>query len=163
MTPTIMPGDHILVDKTAYGYRTHSLPFVTLPWLGVAPRLPRRGDVAVFADPSGGESFFVKRVVALPGDTVTGLPTGISVNGSLLRGQRERPVPAISFETRTVPERHIFVAGDNAAISRDSRLSRAEGGLGFVPVSLLVGRASHVLLPAPREGADRISRIGALR
>lgn len=63
MVPTLLVGDHIFVNKLAYG------PLVPLTktrlWNGMPPR---RGDVIVFAFPENPEEDFIKRVIALPGD-----------------------------------------------------------------------------------------------
>jgi signal peptidase I len=65
MIPTLLVGDHIFVSKSAYGA---AIPF-TRARLGTCP--PKRGEVVVFAFPEHPEQDFVKRVVALPGDTLS--------------------------------------------------------------------------------------------
>src|SRR4051812_15302263 len=64
MEPTLLPGDRVLVDKQAYGFR---LPF-TLVKLSQGARVAH-GDVVVFDSPADGTRL-IKRVVALPGDMV---------------------------------------------------------------------------------------------
>jgi signal peptidase I len=63
MIPTLLVGDHIFVSKSSYGA---AIPF-THTRLGTSA--PKRGEVVVFAFPEHPEQDFVKRVVALPGDT----------------------------------------------------------------------------------------------
>jgi signal peptidase I len=65
MAPTLLPGDHIFVNKLAYGVR---LSFLDRWLFQIAP--PRRGDVVVFANPRDRGKDFVKRVVGLPGDKI---------------------------------------------------------------------------------------------
>ena len=65
MMPTLLINDHILVDKWAYGLR---IPFGKT-WV-VGPKLPERGEVAVFRSVERESVFFVKRIVGLPGDHI---------------------------------------------------------------------------------------------
>lgn len=66
MIPTLLIGDHIFVNKFAYGIR---IPFTK--WWPVKGRDPTRGEVAVFLYPKDESLDFIKRVVGLPGDTLT--------------------------------------------------------------------------------------------
>jgi signal peptidase I len=81
MEPTLRVGDLLLINHLAYGPR---LPFTNtaLP-LGS----PRRGDVVVFRYPPDVSEFYVKRIVALPGDTVEFRDGGIAVNGEAIQLQ----------------------------------------------------------------------------
>ena len=65
MTPTLLTGDFILVDKHAYGLRN---PFGNQRLAGAGA--PQRGDVVVFRYPGNRSQRYVKRVVGLPGDVV---------------------------------------------------------------------------------------------
>jgi signal peptidase I len=71
MKPTLLVGDFIFVNKFSYGYSRYSCPFSLCP---ITDRLffspPKRGDVVVFRHPVNGKDF-VKRLIGLPGDTVT--------------------------------------------------------------------------------------------
>lgn len=102
MSPTIQPGDRILVDKTAY--RTKQV---------------RRGDVIVFQNPEKPSQMYIKRVVALAGETVA------IQDGQLLID--DAPVDSNATDTTddfaavTVPPYNCFVIGDNVDNSRDSR------------------------------------------
>ncbi|MEQ1687659.1 MAG: signal peptidase I, partial [Sphingopyxis sp.] len=68
MQPRLLIGDYLMVNKTAYGYTRHSLPF-SLPLIPgrMLGRMPARGDVAVFKAPPGNRTDYIKRVIGLPG------------------------------------------------------------------------------------------------
>jgi signal peptidase I len=78
MIPTLLVGDHILVNKFLYGSR---LPFVHDRFLTI--REPRRGDILVFKFPKNHDTDYIKRLVGVPGDTVEMLDQRIYVNGEL--------------------------------------------------------------------------------
>lgn len=139
MENTLMVGDRMLVNELVPG---------------VAPL--RRGDVVVFHDPGGwlgpgmGDDL-VKRVIGLPGDTVTCCDAHgrLSVNGHavdepyvVLRPGSDR-VAEQDF-TETVPAGQLWVMGDNRYDSADSRAH------GTVPVSDVVGRAVVITWPINR-------------
>jgi signal peptidase I len=158
MLPTLRPGDHLFVNKLAYG---PELPFVGRRLPGF--RSPRRGDVVVFrAPPGAGPSpFLVKRIVGLPGDRVRMAegrlwlngapveqwPTGelwLDGRGTPLAGGRESldghehawlddPGRVSAPFEKVVPSGSYFVLGDNRDHSRDSR------SFGPVPYADLVG------------------------
>ena len=70
MLPTLYIGDYVAVAKWPYGYSSYSFPF-EMPALGgrIFEALPKRGDVVVFRHP-GKNADLIKRVIALPGDTI---------------------------------------------------------------------------------------------
>jgi len=75
MLPTLAVGDRIAVNKFAYGYSRHSLPFslgpeVDTPSGRIFGHAPKRGDIVVFKHPVTGETY-IKRVIGLPGDEIT--------------------------------------------------------------------------------------------
>jgi len=76
MIPTLLIGDYILVNKFAYGVR---LPVVHTKVLDTGE--PERGDVAVFRYPADPRLDYIKRVVGLPGDTITYRDKTLFVNG----------------------------------------------------------------------------------
>jgi signal peptidase I len=76
MEPTLLPGDVLLVRKAAYALR---LPFTHLRLVDTGT--PRRGDLIVFEDPRDPAAVMVKRVVAVPGDTVELREQVLHVNG----------------------------------------------------------------------------------
>ena len=101
MAPTLLPGDHLLVRPV---------------------RTFRRGDLVVVRDPDDAQRWVVKRVAALPGET-------IEVDGRLLAAGDG-----------------LIVLGDNAAQSTDSR------SYGAVPTDDVHGRAWYRYAPATRAG-----------
>jgi len=183
MRPTLLEGDVVLVDRTAYAIK---LPLTDISLMRLGE--PARGDVVTFTSPRDGERL-IKRIVAVPGDTVemrdeavyiNGARAGYSRRGIALEpraggsvtsvihateriGPREHAVqflPEIgamrSFGPVQVPADQYFVLGDNRDDSADSRY------IGFVPRHLLIGRAHHILASADILGwwTPRAGRFG---
>lgn len=90
MLPGLVKGDYLVASKWPYGWSRWSLPFDVVPIEGrIGARLPERGDIAVFRHPIDGTEY-IKRVIALPGDTVMLRGGVVSVNGvmaTLVRGR----------------------------------------------------------------------------
>jgi mitochondrial inner membrane protease subunit 1 len=101
----------------------------------VVSRLHKRGrniklgDIVMFSSPAFANSLVGKRVTGLPGDLVC-----VEADGDAMPGEREG-VPRM----REVPEGHVWVVGDNMAMSRDSR------SYGPVPMALIEGKELYVL------------------
>ena len=182
MEQTLLVGDFLLVNKVVYG--------AEVPGTGVrlpAIRSPQRGDVIVFKWPVDHSVDFVKRLVGLPGDTLS-MRDGVLIrNGKSLRepyvvhsDPDADPVwdefqwqsnflvrsagAAISYHPSrnnwgplVVPERRYFVLGDNRDNSLDSRY------WGFVPDSLLRGRPMLVYYSYAPDSADRFAWLRAIR
>lgn len=171
MLPTLKVGDRVLVEKVSYALHD-----------------PRRGDVVVFEKsvfgatrdlpwhqdarnflrellglPTGGAEDYIKRVVAVAGDTIrySGTPRTLVVNGdevdqTFVRGGRDRFSSSITKgdcerlqmeragNACRVPAGRIFVMGDNRAHSEDSRI------LGPVDKDKVVGKAFVIIWP-PRD------------
>jgi len=71
MKPTLLVGDYLFVNKPVYGYSRYSFPFGLAPIEGrIMADDPKRGDVIVFKLPSNPSIDYIKRIVALPGETV---------------------------------------------------------------------------------------------
>jgi signal peptidase I len=89
MQPRLLIGDYLLVNKMAYGYSKHSLPF-SVPLIPgrLFPATPERGDVAVFKAPPGNNVDYIKRVIGVPGDTVEVRDGALWLNGQAV--QREK-------------------------------------------------------------------------
>lgn len=162
MVPTLEVGDYLFVLRYPYGLR---IPFTDTQFLS---KEAKRGDVAVFTYPENKSKDYIKRVVGLPGDTVTYRDNRLYVNGEemplMQRGKRayymadgtadvsdiySETIDDVShqvlrkhFSIRDgeweVPEGNYFVLGDNRNNSRDSRF------WGFVPQSYMVGRAAII-------------------
>ncbi len=155
MVPTLLIGDYILVNKFTYGIR---LPVIRTKVIDVNE--PERCDVMVFFPPHMNDTYFIKRVIGLPGDTVSYRDKEIYVNGERLQrdpsedagldaryridaefmGGKEHLMqidklrPAADF-SEVVDPGHYFMMGDNRDNSADSRL------WGQVPEKDIVGKA----------------------
>lgn len=151
MEPNIQVGDRILVQKAAYRI---DIPFTDI---GIQHDTPARGDVVVF-NSEAANNRLVKRVIGVPGDTVSLINNRLTVNNESAQyrletsqtteviGEMQRLVktsgaihPNKSFSTVRVPEGHLLVLGDNRDNSADSRV------YGFVPISEIAGKASNIL------------------
>jgi signal peptidase I len=139
MEPTLLVGDHILVNKFIYGVK---IPFVRTTFIPIGE--PDREDVVVFIYPEDKSKDFIKRVIGLPGDTIRIQGTKLFIDGEPFEdrygvftasGRDKRIESAYSFGPITVPEDHYFVMGDNRDHSYDSRF------WGFVPVESIKGKA----------------------
>lgn len=162
MIPTLLIGDHILVNKFVYGVR--------LPYFGteiVPIGAPRRGDVVVFIYPQDEDKDFIKRVVGVAGDTIEVRDKRLYVNGvaaddpnaHFVDGPEARNAPEHrdNYGPFTVPPRHIFVMGDNRDRSYDSRF--------WGPVSLDKVKGKAFLIYWSWDGSSRWvrwDRIGHL-
>jgi len=86
MIPTLQVGDHIFVSKFLYGVR--------LPWTNIKlfkhTREPRRGEIIVFVYPQDPEKDFIKRIVAIPGDTVQVCGGQVLINNQPLRRELQQ-------------------------------------------------------------------------
>jgi signal peptidase I len=80
MVPTLEVGDYILVKKYTFGLR---LPVLRTKVLSVNE--PQRGDVMVFFPPHMNDTYFIKRVIGLPGDTVTYRDKQLYINGERVK------------------------------------------------------------------------------
>lgn len=113
---------------------------------------PTRGDVIVFKAPPDPEKDYIKRIIAIPGDTVSIKDSLVYVNGniydeSVYIKQNVKTYPgAFLTEGKTVkvPEKEYFVMGDNRLYSSDSR------EWGFVKQSAIIGDSMFVYWPLNR-------------
>ena len=143
MRETLLVGDFLFVSKVDYG---PNIPFthVRLPGL----RAPRRGDIIVFQWPRDLSQDFIKRCIAVPGETVEIRHRQVFVNGQPLTepyakhaAPTEEPTglsPRDNLAPVTVPPGHLFMMGDNRENSADSRF------WGFLPMELVKGRAVFI-------------------
>ncbi len=128
MIPTLLIGDHILVNKLTYRFGN-----------------PHRSDVAVFKFPLDSKKDYIKRVIGLPGDRIEIRNKVVFVNGKTLRKfyiQHTDPSilpgmiqPRDNYGPVVVPTGHYFVMGDNRDSSYDSRF------WGFVARKAFIGKA----------------------
>lgn len=93
MKPTLLVGDYLFVQKTAYGYSRYSFPFGIAPIEGrIWSKEPQRGDSIVFKLPSNPHIDYIKRVIGLPGDKVQ------MKKGRLYLNEEEVPREAVGFQ-----------------------------------------------------------------
>jgi signal peptidase I len=153
MEDTLLVGDFLLANKFLYGAQ---VPFTTLRLPGI--RDPRRGDIIVFRAPHQDKDF-IKRCIAVGGDTVELRDNKLLVNGEpkeepyvVLKGR----TPAVAnFGPITVPQGYLFMLGDNRNNSQDSRF------WGPLDEKLIKGKAMVLYLSWDKERSrPRLSRIG---
>ncbi|MCE5336897.1 MAG: signal peptidase I [Desulfobacteraceae bacterium] len=140
MKPTLLVGDHILVNKFIYGIR---LPIVNKELIHIKD--PKRFDIVVFQYPVDPSKDFIKRVIGLPGDTVQLRDKKVYVNDKLLEEpyavHSDPKILPASVSPRdnmgpiVVPPNNLFVMGDNRDESYDSRFWK------FVDINELRGEA----------------------
>lgn len=170
MLPTLKIGDHLLVSKFTYGLRVPFSGALLLPW-----KEPQRGDVIVFRFPKDRSVDYIKRVIGVPGDTVTIKDKRVFINGEVIADPHAhftstdiidgKASPRDNFGPVTVPEGAVFVMGDNRDNSYDGRF------WGFVDQRDILGKAfilywswdlEKPLLSFERLASVRWSRIGDL-
>jgi signal peptidase I len=84
MEPTLLIGDRIFVKKYVYGYSKHSFPFSPPFFSGrFLKKIPAYGDLVVFKTPADNRTDYIKRLIALPGDTVQ------FIDGKLILNKKE--------------------------------------------------------------------------
>jgi signal peptidase I len=124
MLPTIQIGDHLFVNKLAYGMH---LPFIgreLAQW-----RSLQRNDIIVFTSPVDRSIDLIKRAIAVAGDTVEVRNKKLFINGEAVPdahanftdSNARNAVPRDNFGPVTVPPGKFFVMGDNRDQSYDSR------------------------------------------
>jgi len=136
MQPNFPNGEYLLTDKVTYRFRQ-----------------PERGEVIVFEAPGANGEEFIKRIIALPGESIYLKGGKVYINA----GQLIEPYLAGSIHTSAstflkeekeivVPEGHYLVMGDNRPASSDSRT------WGFVAKDKITGRAWIIYWPPPKVG-----------
>jgi signal peptidase I len=167
MIPTMLIGDHLLVNKIIYGTPV-DIPFTDItvfhmPGFGK----PQRGEIIVFKYPEDPTRDFIKRVVAVEGNTIQMIDGKLYVNGayvnepyiqhtdtSLRMGRLE---PRDNFGPFLVPRNKLFMMGDNRDQSYDSRW------WGYVDVKQVKGKALIIYWSWDSDKSfPRFERIGKL-
>jgi signal peptidase I len=141
MEDTLLIGDHILVNKFAYGIQVPVLD-VKVNFFGLLAS-PERGDIIVFPFPRDPSRDFIKRVVGLPGDRIQVQNHRVYLNGEVLKEPYVkldeeaafRVSPYRDWGPKVVPAGQLFVMGDNRDNSADSR------DWGFLDSAKVKGRA----------------------
>jgi signal peptidase I len=162
MVPTLLVGDHILVSKFIYGIKIPLLRKTIVPISN-----PQRGDIVVFIYPNDRSKDFIKRVIGVAGDKIEIKNKKIFINDKEYKdsyGIYSDSViypasiqPRDNFGPVTVPEKSIFVMGDNRDESLDSRF------WGFVNLKDVEGKAFIIYWSWNREDHNlRWQRLGNL-
>ena len=140
MENTLDNGDNLIVDKISFRLGS-----------------PKRFDVVVFPYPQNPSTYFIKRVIGLPGETVQIDSSGkIYINGQVLEENFGREVisnPGLAQEPIKLGEDQYFVLGDNRNNSMDSRDSR----VGLISGKSMVGKAFLRIWPLNKFGLVRHS------
>jgi len=118
MYPTILPGEYIMVSRVSYFFDQ-----------------PQRGDVIVFHSPRDPQTDLIKRVIAIPGDTVEIKNGEVFVNDMALAEPYVSEAPKYDYRPQEIINEQYFVLGDNRNNSSDSH-----GGW-TVPEVNIVGKA----------------------
>ncbi len=145
MEPSLHDKELILVDKWSYLFHT-----------------PGRGDVIVFVAPPHPDQDYIKRIVALPGDTITINDTtvivdGVKLNESYVDPRNQGNIWATkNISNMIVPPDDYFVLGDNRMGSSDSR------DWGFVPRENIIGRAALVYWPLGEDNNGFLPNVSAV-
>lgn len=178
--PDLLIGDFIVANKFSYGIR---LPVLHKKIISIGE--PKRGDIVVFLWPKDTSTYFIKRVIGLPGDVITYKDKVLTINGALapqtLLGEQTdqdmnekwrvlltrenllgvqhdiylRPDQLATDFSVVVPPGNYFVMGDNRDNSLDSRY------WGFVPEKDLIGKATWVFFSWDNEQLRvRWNRLG---
>jgi len=184
MENTLQIGDRVLVNKLIYRFRGIARGDIVVfggqdSWGPDAP--PASGDPvvrvfdAVLSDIGlqSSQTYYIKRVIGLPGDTVACCTDGkVTVNGVPLSESSyiyPGDVPSsFPFKT-TVPAGYVWVMGDHRGDSEDSRFHTGEPGRGAIPENQVVGRAFLIIwppsqlrdLPIPSTFSQAVLRAGA--
>lgn len=162
MVPTLLVGDHILVNKFIYGVKIPLIRRTIVPF-----REPKRGEIVVFIFPNDRSKDFIKRVIGVAGDKIEIKNKKIFINDQeykdsygiysdsfILPGSMQ---PRDNFGPVTVPEKSIFVMGDNRDESLDSRF------WGFVDLKDVEGKAFVIYWSWNRDEHNlRWERLGQL-
>jgi signal peptidase I len=127
MEPNLLPHDRVLVNKFIYRFR-----------------MPRPGEIIVLHPPIAPSRNYIKRVVAVAGQTVRIHGGHVYLDGRVLPEPYLRIETAGEYGPKVVPPGDVFVLGDNRGNSEDSR------AFGFVPVRSIVGEAVLIYWPPQR-------------
>jgi signal peptidase I len=129
MDTTLQDGERLWVTKFNYKIRP-----------------PKMGDIIVLKYPKDPSKKFIKRVIGIPGDRVYIQNSKLYVNGNEIKEPYIKEKMFQDYDYVEVPERTVFVMGDNRNCSKDSR----DPDVGFVPYENLVGRAIFIFWPLPK-------------
>lgn len=130
METTFSTGQYLIVDQLTYHFEK-----------------PERGDVIVFRYPKDPSKYFIKRIIGIPGDTVSIHGSSVTITntehpeGTTLTEPYIREMAPNTTLTETLGDEEYFVMGDNRNASSDSRM------WGVLPRENIIGRAYVRLFP----------------
>ncbi|MFW5786838.1 MAG: signal peptidase I [Halanaerobiales bacterium] len=127
MDPTLQNGERLFVNK--FIYRFHP---------------PERGDIIVFTPQGAPDSKYIKRVIGLPGETVEIKDGTTFIDGKPIKEDYIKESISGDYGPYEVPEKSVFVMGDNRNHSADSRYPEI---VGFVDYDTISGKAFWVYWP----------------
>ena len=152
MEPTLLVGDHLLVNKFIYGIR---IPYTDIKLFQY--KKPGRGDIIVFIFPKDRSKDFIKRVIGTEGEKVAIVHNKVYINDKLIDDPWGRfTMPRTSIEDYgpvKVPENSLFVMGDNRDNSQDSRF------WGFVKLNEVKGKAFIIYFSWNSVAQDLLNKI----
>jgi signal peptidase I len=162
MQPTLLVGDHILVNKFIYGIKAPFLDKTIVPMTD-----PKRGDVVVFKFPEDPKKDFIKRVIGIEGDVIEIRNKKVFLNNEPMEDEHGTYMdphiipgtarPRDNLGPLTVPANALFVMGDNRDHSYDSRFWK------FVDLSEVKGKAFIIYWSWNRDNPGvRWNRLGHL-
>ena len=134
METTLQDGDNLIVDKISYRFRD-----------------PKRYDIIVFPYKYEEDTYYIKRIIGLPGDTVQVIDGYVYINGKKLDehyGAEVMEDPGIAAEPIKLGDDEYFVLGDNRNHSSDSRVA----SVGVLTRDMLIGRAWVRIYPFNKIG-----------
>ena len=137
METTLSDGDHLIVDKISYRFRE-----------------PQRYEIVVFPYRYEKNTYYIKRIIGLPGETVQIKNGSIYINGELLKAQDglgEATIAGAAEYPVELGEDEYFLLGDNRESSEESRFS----GIGNIKRENLIGRVWLRFQPFSRLGFVR--------
>ncbi|MEC8945679.1 MAG: signal peptidase I [Chloroflexota bacterium] len=132
MMPNIGDNDYLLVNKLSY---IEFNKLLTEDGLNLLSEDPSRADIVVFKKKTLNEKHLIKRVIGLPGDTVSIKNGKVYVNGQILEEVYGIIYDDSNLNEIMVQNGYFFVLGDNRPISQDSR------SWGMVSKEQIIGKA----------------------
>jgi len=150
MENTLLVGDFLFANKLVYGPK---FPFVDRHLPGT--RDPKPGDIIIFKYPGDKKTDYIKRCVAVEGQTVELRGKILYVDGVPCEEEYAKYSHGSNFGPYTVPKDHIFMMGDNRDNSADSRV------WGPLPKNLILGKAMFIYFSwSSADKMIRFSRVG---
>ena len=130
MMDTLDHGEHLILEKISYRFGD-----------------PKRFDIIVFRPYEDEKTtYYIKRIIGLPGETVQIVDSDIYIDGELLEedyGSQPIEDPGLAEEPVTLGEDEYFVLGDNRNNSEDSRYAN----IGNVKKEYIIGKAWFIVSP----------------